>query len=119
MHLIMNYNLLKMKNFIFTLTAVCVMASLASCQKSDFFRRPGGEGDADCELMVCIGDGFTKVVGQTSAAENKINDVQIFVSIPRQASLMPPLTVEDCLLTEDIQWRKSSTVHEVHVRYGR
>ena len=75
----MNYNLLKMKNFIFTLTAVCVMASLASCQKSDFFRRPGGEGDADCELMVCIGDGFTKVVGQTSAAENKINDVQIFV----------------------------------------
>lgn len=75
----MNYNLLKMKNFIFTLTAVCVMASLASCQKSDFFRHPGGEDDADCELMVCIGDGFTKVVGQTSAAENKINDVQIFV----------------------------------------
>lgn len=79
MHLIMNYNLLKMKNFIFTLAAICVMASLASCQKSDFFRHPGGEGDADCELMVCIGDGFTKVVGQTSAAENKINDVQIFV----------------------------------------
>ncbi len=69
-----------MKNLLKIGTALLFAASfMVSCMKQDASSLKGNDGIGDCVLTVSIGDELTKVVGQTPAAEKKINDVQVFV----------------------------------------